>query len=339
MKPGINIHYPLILWNNCTSFLIPWMLLILVPVSGVYTQVDFIPSDGVSSGEIEYNLFSTGQMTGTIGRATFSNQSEDEISIILYPAFIPSSEGFQSYILPDTTKLSLLPNSKLTVDLIGYCANPFQDPVPFGQLLPDFSNWVFPQLAFENGQLNRKKLWEDQLVPFFSVLKNLGLDTICLINPISEGCLPINLYPLKYSLIIKDSIDPHFLKTGLHLIDPPKICLDVNREIAGHLLLDAIILIEYIINEEGFTYSIPDKLRVSNLEVTLAQIAIWKYSSGLMLKNFPREILFHYVLGHLESVIGKENLPLLFQEEEIAKLSDLYYDQVEKALKIIGLCH
>lgn len=325
--------------NQAYTYLIYSLLFLFASLPILHSQSIFNPAEAVYTDGITYHVFSTGHTTGKIAAATFINSNQKEVKVILYPAFIPSSRGYQSYVLPDTNRTIIPPGESLTIYLRGYCANPFQNPVPAGKAMPDFSEWVFPQSAFENRKLDRQKLWEDQILPAFEFLKSQISDTIYLINPIEEGCLPVNLYPSKLRLLVGNSEvikDP--IKSG-GFISSLKICLDENDKIAAHLLLDAIISIESLVYEDGFIHSIPPEMRTANYQETFSQIALWKYSSGLILKSFTRKILFSYIFTQLESFLGKGNVPLLFPDGRLDDIVDLYYDKANETLVNSGLCY
>lgn len=84
----------------------------------------------------------TGRTTGHIATLTVKNNSD--ISARLEPQcfYIPATGKYQSYVGRIGENEYLPPNSTSEIPVHGYCADPFKPPVPLGEDMTDFSEWI-----------------------------------------------------------------------------------------------------------------------------------------------------------------------------------------------------
>ena len=107
--------------------------------------------------------FSTGETTGHIADLYISHSSPEVKEFHLTPSFIPSQEEYQSYLTLTDTILVLEPFIETRIELRGYCADIFVDPVPLKKNLPEFSNWIQIDVNSDKSQFNpdRRKWVKD----------------------------------------------------------------------------------------------------------------------------------------------------------------------------------
>lgn len=123
-----------------------WLLVFLLPPS--------VPA-GISDNAEELltiDAVSTGQATGHIADLYISNFSGKNVDFHMRPCFIPSENKFQSYLTVTDTVLHLKDSTEVRLQLKGYCADIFTDPVPVDTRLPLFSDWL--EIDKENGGQN-----------------------------------------------------------------------------------------------------------------------------------------------------------------------------------------
>ena len=93
---------------------------------------------------VEFTAAGTGASTGVVAIVTVGNSSAHPVELQIGPYVIPSAGKYQSYLVPQRTRLSLLPNESKALELEGYCLDVFKQPLPFGADLPPVSEWVRP---------------------------------------------------------------------------------------------------------------------------------------------------------------------------------------------------
>ncbi len=100
----------------------------------------------------------TGESTGVVALLTAGNSSIHPVELEIGPYLVPSESAYQSYLIPQKIKLSLLPNESKTIELEGHCLDIFKQPFPFGADLPEINTWIRPNpdhdlLAQDNEEL------------------------------------------------------------------------------------------------------------------------------------------------------------------------------------------
>lgn len=93
---------------------------------------------------VEFAGAGTGASTGVVAIVTVSNSSIHPVELQIGPYVIPSEGKYQSYLVPQRTQLSLLPNESKAIELEGFCLDVFKQPLPFGADLPPVSEWIRP---------------------------------------------------------------------------------------------------------------------------------------------------------------------------------------------------
>jgi hypothetical protein len=84
----------------------------------------------------------TGRTTGHIIMLSVKNPGKKDITESFGPYFIPSDGKYQSYVVPGT-KTATIPRKKtIDIPIIGYCTDIHRPPVPSGDDLPPYSDWV-----------------------------------------------------------------------------------------------------------------------------------------------------------------------------------------------------
>lgn len=84
----------------------------------------------------------TGQTTGHIAELSVENNSDTPFRLEPQIFFIPATDRYQSYVgsIPENSYLP--PNCEITIPIEGYCADPFAPPVPVGEPMTPFAEWV-----------------------------------------------------------------------------------------------------------------------------------------------------------------------------------------------------
>ncbi len=109
------------------------------------------------SDSIKIISISTGETTGHIADLYISNSSNELEEFSLKPSYIPSREGYQSYLSLTDTILLLEPFIETRIPLRAYCADLFVDPVPLKKNLPAYSLWVEIDVNRDKSQFNPDK--------------------------------------------------------------------------------------------------------------------------------------------------------------------------------------
>lgn len=84
----------------------------------------------------------TGRTTGHIADLSLRNPSDQAVSADAGPFLIPSGGGYQPYIVPTVVTVTVPPHSTANIALNGFCADIFSQPVPAGQSMPSFDQWI-----------------------------------------------------------------------------------------------------------------------------------------------------------------------------------------------------
>lgn len=84
---------------------------------------------------------STGRTTGHIVFLTVTNQGKDPVALEIPPLLVPSTQGYQGYVLPENTRVSVPPGATLEVPLRGYCTDPDLPVRPAGREMPPTTDW------------------------------------------------------------------------------------------------------------------------------------------------------------------------------------------------------
>lgn len=109
-------------------------ILLLHPFAGLLAQ---------SAGFSIRRSQGTGKVYGNVARIVVRNDLTTPGTFRLPACFIPSRGIFQSYLIPFATELVIGPGDEATIDLYGYCMDPFQKAVPSGRSLAAHTEWIF----------------------------------------------------------------------------------------------------------------------------------------------------------------------------------------------------
>lgn len=98
---------------------------------------------GSASGEtLIFNASGTGRTTGHVVSLTIYNPTQEDRSMKVGPYLIPSADTTQGYVIPEEQTLMIKSGSAKTIDLYGYCTNPYLPPVREAGKLRPYKDWV-----------------------------------------------------------------------------------------------------------------------------------------------------------------------------------------------------
>ncbi len=154
----------------------------------------------------------TGQTTGHIADLTITNDSDEPLTVDLDMIYIPSDGKHQGYIVIGGGTITVPPNSTVTVPLNGYCADIHLPPVPKGEAMVPFGDWITPANA---GPSPEPGFVPGEGSPFEPVNTDQGT-TYTVTYPGTDEPFPytidFNAHPSEAAPIIFDAIE-HITKT------------------------------------------------------------------------------------------------------------------------------
>jgi hypothetical protein len=119
----------------------------------------------------------TGRTTGHIIMLSVTNEGKKPVTVNIPPVSIPSTKGYQGYIIPEGTKLIVPARTTESVVLPAFCCEPFLPSVPDGQELPPVQTWVVddPLLSVVKNGIGLIRTWQSagHLTTPFSADKKL----------------------------------------------------------------------------------------------------------------------------------------------------------------------
>lgn len=88
-------------------------------------------------------IISTGETFGTIGKATVTNPTEDDLTYVIYSGLIPSDGRHQPYIIIYPIRVDIPGGETVVIDIDdGACARDDMPPVPEGEPMVDIDEWI-----------------------------------------------------------------------------------------------------------------------------------------------------------------------------------------------------
>jgi hypothetical protein len=211
----------------------------------------------------------TGNTTGHVATLTLTNPTGLPITATFDDAYIPSSGEYQPYIVPSMDPITVVPGQTISLPLHGYCADVFSKPVPFGEVLPPFSNWVSTALTGQSA-----------LVP------DLSMGWIP-VTPVGTGLVPTipgTSQPIGYT------------------IDPQRYPAEAAPFLASALEAIANAYDQMVKSGQITT---PFSGNPAKEQEAVIQQTLWIYAAGLSGKEYSKEDFRANIIRQYETATGR----------------------------------
>ncbi len=99
---------------------------------------------GLSAQAVQLSIAAqgTGRTTGHIAELSITNQGDQPVNIAPGMYYIPSANRYQSYVGRIPRGHTVPPGQTVSVPVDGYCTDVHTPPVPSGESMPNFQDWV-----------------------------------------------------------------------------------------------------------------------------------------------------------------------------------------------------
>lgn len=141
--------------SNITFMSGMWLTSILVLL-----LFSFQPGYSQSASSLVYRATGTGRTTGHIITLTISNPTENDATIDSGPFYVPPTGEYQPYIIPYGEPVTVPAGEQVTLPLSGYCTDVHKPPVPSGNDVLPFDEWIRPGLLTNDWIPSLDSGWE-----------------------------------------------------------------------------------------------------------------------------------------------------------------------------------
>lgn len=285
---------------HCLIFLFPVCFLYCIEVPGQQQQLS-IKATG------------TGRTTGHIVNITVTNHGRVPVNISAQTFYIPSDGKYQSYIGRIAWGLTLPAQSTMLVPVIGFCTDPFTEPVPSGHTMSSEKKWV--PVAVSGIQQGGSG-------PFIRIVDRENLDSF------TEASIPSIRNSPAYKPRSGSPSGPQVNWPGTGIPLGGSLEPDRDPERIAPLLVSALILVEEAVIrlQKSGLYPTPFSADTAKEREAMTQQSLWIICALIRDKTYEKERFAINVYNQFEQTTGKKaDLLPIEQKERLEQGVDAFW--------------